>query len=122
MLDCLDDSKAVDVVSIDLEGKTAIADYMVVATGASTRQAVSIAENLAEKIKQAGMGACQMEGQRQGDWIVVDAGDVIIHVFRPEVREFYKLEKLWSVVIPAAVDSGTPHLRRQSGNAASAVA
>lgn len=122
MLDCLDDSKAVDVVSIDLEGKTSIADYMVVATGASSRQAVFIAENLAEKVKQAGKGTCRMEGQRQGDWIVVDAGDVIIHVFRSEVREFYNLEKLWSVVIPAAFDPGLSHPQRQSGATASAVA
>lgn len=106
VLDALDDSKALNVVPVDLQGKTSIADYMIVASGSSSRQVISIAENLAERIKHAGFGPCQIEGQRQGDWVVVDAGDVIVHVFRPEVRDYYNLEKLWSVVIPTANEIG----------------
>jgi len=101
VLDILDDSKASDVVPISLAGKSSIADFMVIASGTSSRQVASIAGNLMERIKAAGFGLCRVEGQQQGDWVIVDAGDVIVHVFRPEVRDFYNLEKLWSVVIPS---------------------
>lgn len=101
VLASLDDSKAVDVVAISLAGKSSIADFMVIASGASSRQVASIAGNLIERIKGCGFGPCRIEGQQQGDWVIVDAGDVVAHVFRPEVRDFYNLEKLWSVVIPA---------------------
>lgn len=97
----LDEDKAIDIVPIDLEGKTSIADFMVVASGGSARQVGAIADHLMERIKLAGFGSCRVEGRDQGDWVVVDAGDVVVHVFRPEVRDFYNLEKLWSVVIPA---------------------
>jgi nicotinate-nucleotide adenylyltransferase len=93
----LDDTKAEDVVVIDLKGKSAFADYMVMASGRSTRQVVAIAENLADKLKQSGRGYTPVEGKQTGDWVLVDAGDVIVHVFRPEARAFYALEKMWAL-------------------------
>lgn len=95
ILGSLDDDKAEDVVSIDLRGKSQMADYMVIATGRSTRQVVSIAEKLTDLLKQKHGIICKTEGKDQGDWVLIDAGDVIVHVFRPEVRDFYQLEKMW---------------------------
>jgi len=100
VLDSLDQDKAEDIVNIDLRGKTSIADNMVIASGRSTRQVGAIATHLAQRIKDAGLGNCRIEGLAQGDWVLVDVGDVIVHLFRPEVREFYNLEKMWSVVLP----------------------
>ncbi|MGB3244174.1 MAG: ribosome silencing factor [Sulfitobacter sp.] len=91
----LDDDKAEEVVQIDLRGKTEICDYMVVCSGRSTRQVSSIAEKLAQKIKDETGRTSKTEGKDIGDWVLIDAGDVIVHVFRPEVREFYQLEKMW---------------------------
>jgi ribosome silencing factor RsfS/YbeB/iojap len=93
----LDDDKAEDVVVIDLKGKSAFADYMVIASGRSNRQVVAIAEHLADKLKQAGHGYTPVEGKQGGDWVLVDAGDVVVHVFRPEPRAFYALEKMWAL-------------------------
>lgn len=93
----LDDDKAEDVVVIDLKGKSSFADYMVVASGRSTRQVVAIAENLADRLKQSGHGYVPVEGKEAGDWVLVDAGDVVVHVFRPEPRVFYGLEKMWAL-------------------------
>ena len=93
----LEDRKAVDVSVIDLAGKSAIAEYMVVATGRSNRQVVALAENLLQGFKAHGLIGIIPEGIRQGDWVLIDGGDVIIHLFRPEVREFYNLEKMWGV-------------------------
>jgi len=93
----LDDDQAEDIVVIDLAGKTEIADYMVVATGQSSRQVGAMAMHLTQKIKELGIKELGIEGQSQGDWVLIDAGDVIIHLFRPEVRDFYGLEKMWSV-------------------------
>ena len=93
----LEDRKAVDVVVIDLAGKSTIADYMVVATGQSNRQVTALAENLLQEFKAQGLIGIVPEGFRQGDWVLIDAGDVIIHLFRPKVREFYNLEKMWGV-------------------------
>lgn len=93
----LDDDQAQDVAVIDLAGKTEIADYMVVATGQSSRQVGAMAMHLTQKIKELGIKELGIEGQSQGDWVLIDAGDVIIHLFRPEVRDFYGLEKMWSV-------------------------
>ncbi len=93
----LDDDKAEDLVTIDLDGKTSIADYMVVASGRSSRQVMSMTAKLTERLKDAGFGTPKVDGKQNGDWIVVDTGDVIVHLFRPEVREFYKIERLWSV-------------------------
>lgn len=95
VLNSLEDDKAENIVSIDLRGKTELADYMVVCSGRSTRQVVSIAEKLTERLKEAFRHSTRVEGKEVGDWVLVDAGDVIVHVFRPEVREFYQLEKMW---------------------------
>lgn len=95
ILSSLDDDKAEDVVAIDLRGRSEMADHMVICSGRSSRQVGSIAEKLVDRLKQ-GLGvACKLEGKDTGDWVLIDAGDVIVHVFRPEVRDFYQLEKMW---------------------------
>ena len=96
VLQSLDDDQAQDVVSIPLEGKTSIADYMVIASGRSNRQVAAIAEKLAERVKHGGFGHVRIEGLPAADWALVDAGDVIVHIFRPEVRSFYNLERMWA--------------------------
>ncbi|MCV0383288.1 ribosome silencing factor [Qipengyuania spongiae] len=96
VLQHLDDDQAMDVVTIDLEGKSSIADHMVIASGRSTRQVASIAQKLAEKVKQAGFGPVRLEGLPAADWVLLDAGDVVVHLFRPEVRSFYNLERMWA--------------------------
>ncbi len=92
----LDDDQAVETVSIPLAGKSSIADYMVVASGRSTRQVASMATKLAEKIKAEFGRSPRVEGLPTADWVLIDAGDVIVHLFRPEVRTFYNLERMWS--------------------------
>ena len=96
VLACLEDIKAEDNVTIDLSGKSSIGDYMVVTTGRSQRHVGAVADRVVKDIKAAGVRGVRVEGMRQGDWVLIDAGDVIVHVFRPEVREFYNLEKMWS--------------------------
>ena len=96
VLSSLDDDQAVETVSIPLAGKSSIADYMVVASGRSTRQVASMAVKLADKIKAEFGRSPRVEGLPTADWVLVDAGDVIIHLFRPEVRTFYNLERMWS--------------------------
>lgn len=96
ILACLDDMKAEDTVTIDLIGKSSIADAMVVTSGRSNRHVISIAEKAIEDLHKAGMKNLRVEGKRNGDWVLIDAGDVIVHVFRPEVRAFYDLEKMWA--------------------------
>lgn len=96
ILSSINDDKAEDVVSIDLRGKSEIADYMVVCSGRSTRQVTAMSEKLADNLKHDLGLLCKIEGKAQGDWVLIDAGDVIVHVFRPEVREFYQLEKMWT--------------------------
>lgn len=98
----LEDDKAEDVVVIDLKGKSAFADYMVIASGRSNRQVVAIADHLADRLKQAGHGHTPVEGKQGGDWVLVDAGDIVVHVFRPEPRAFYALEKMWALENEAA--------------------
>ena len=93
----LDDDKAEDLVVIDLAGKSTIGDFMVVATGRSQRQVAAMADHLVVKLKQSGIKDAAIEGKTQGDWVLIDAGDVIVHLFRPEVREFYGIEKMWMV-------------------------
>jgi len=88
--------KAEDTVTIDLTGKSSIADAMVVATGRSQRHVGSIADNVIKDLQKAGLRGIKVEGMRQADWVLIDAGDVIVHVFRPEVRAFYNLEKMWA--------------------------
>lgn len=96
VLDQLDDDQAQDVVSIPLEGKSSIADFMVIGSGRSTRQVASMAQKLTENLKKAGYGPIRLEGLPAADWVLVDAGDVVIHLFRPEVRSFYNLERMWA--------------------------
>ena len=95
ILNSLEEDKAEDVVKIDLRGKTAIGDYMIVCSGRSTRQVVAISEKLSDRMKQELGRASKLEGKGSGDWVLVDTGDIIVHVFRPEVREFYQIEKMW---------------------------
>jgi ribosome-associated protein len=92
----LDEDQAQDLVSIPLAGKSSIADHMVIASGRSTRQVAAMAQKLAEKIKQAGFGPVRLEGLPAADWVLIDAGDVVVHLFRPEVRSFYNLERMWA--------------------------
>ena len=96
VLSSLDDDQAVETVSIPLAGKSSIADYMVVASGRSTRQVSSMAVKLAEKIKAETGRSPRIEGMPTADWVLIDAGDVIVHLFRPEVRSFYNLERMWA--------------------------
>ncbi len=96
ILNQLDNDKAEDVVSIDLQGKSAMADHMVIASGRSTRQVSAMTEKLTDVLKSHRGVLCRVEGKDAGDWVLIDAGDVIVHLFRPEVREFYQLEKMWS--------------------------
>ncbi|MGC3939993.1 ribosome silencing factor [Roseobacter sp. EG26] len=95
ILSTLQDLKAEDIVQLDLRGKTEIGDYMVICSGRSTRQVASISEKLAQTVKDDFGLSAKMEGKDTGDWVLIDTGDVIVHVFRPEVREFYQLEKMW---------------------------
>ena len=96
----LDDAKAEKVVTIDIRGKSSIGDYMVIASGRSDRHVGAVAEQLQGKLKDEGYGRARIEGQPQCDWVLIDIGDIIVHVFRPEVREFYNLEKMWSAERP----------------------
>lgn len=91
----LDDSKAENIVSIDIQGKSSLADHMVIASGRSHRHVAAVADSVLKALKDAGFGNARVEGLSGADWVLIDAGDVIVHVFRPEVREFYNLEKMW---------------------------
>ncbi|MBH0111500.1 ribosome silencing factor [Novosphingobium sp. YJ-S2-02] len=95
VMQSLDDDQAQDLVTIDLEGKSSIADFMVIASGRSTRQVAAMAQKLGERLKQNGFGAPRIEGLPAADWVLVDAGGVVVHLFRPEVRTFYNLERMW---------------------------
>ena len=97
ILASLDDDKAENVVTIDLEGRSALCDAAVIASGRSSRHVGAMAEHLARRLKEGGYGTRPISGQTQGDWVLVDAGDVIVHLFRPEVRDYYDLEGMWSV-------------------------
>ncbi len=95
VLASLDDSKAENIVSIDIQGRSVLGDHMVVASGRSHRHVAAVAEHLIKAIKDAGFGNPRVEGLSNADWVLIDTGDVIVHVFRPEVREFYAIEKMW---------------------------
>jgi len=101
----LDSDKAGDIVVIDLAGKSSIADYMVVASGQSTRQVSAMTDHIMRQFRDNALRGATVEGQPRNDWVLIDAGDVIVHLFRPEVREFYQLEKLWSYDMP---ETGEP--------------
>lgn len=100
ILDALEDAKAEDIVTISLAGKTDIADFMIVASGRSQRHVAATAERLIEQLKKHGFPPLSVEGVGLCDWVLVDAGDVIVHLFRPEVRAFYSLEKMWTAELP----------------------
>lgn len=107
VLNQLDDDQAQDLVSIPLAGKSSIADHMIIASGRSTRQVAAMATKLAEKIKEGGFGSARVEGLPAADWVLIDAGDVVIHLFRPEVRSFYNLERMWGFGDEKAAAGGT---------------
>jgi ribosome-associated protein len=100
VLNSLSDAKAEDIVSIDLAGKSTIADTMVIASGRSQRHVGAVADQLLDKLKDAGLKNARVEGLPLCDWVLIDAGDVVVHIFRPEVRQFYNLEKMWSADRP----------------------
>lgn len=95
VLKSLDDDKGEDIVQINLRGKSEMGDYMVIASGRSTRQVTAMSEKLADRLKQEFGILSKIEGKDTGDWVLIDTGDIIVHIFRPEVREFYQLEKMW---------------------------
>jgi ribosome-associated protein len=96
----LDEAKGEDIKTIDLAGKTSIGDYMVIVTGGSDRHVGAIAEQISRKLKEKGLSRVRVEGREACDWVLIDTGDIIVHVFREEVREFYNLEKMWSADRP----------------------
>ena len=96
----LDADKAEDIVAIDLKGKSSIADFMVIATGRNSRQLAAMAQHLDEKLTKTGVKHVGIEGLAQGEWVLLDGGDIIVHLFRPEIRKFYNLEKMWGVELP----------------------
>lgn len=106
VLTSLDDNKAEDVVQIDLRGKTSVCDHMVICSGRSSRQVAALSEKLVEMLKARFGILAKTEGKETGDWVLIDAGDLVVHVFRPEVREFYQLEKMWMPVGSTAAPAG----------------
>ena len=93
----LEDSKGENILCIDLKGKSALADHMVIVSGRSNRHVTAVADHLLRDLKDGAFGMCKVEGLQNGDWVLIDAGDIIVHIFRPEVRAFYNIEKMWSV-------------------------
>jgi len=100
ILKTLDTNKALDIVSIDLKNKSSIADYMIIASGTSSRHIQALSEQVVDKIKLSGIKNCKIEGSDSSDWKLIDGIDIIIHIFNPEKRKFYELEKMWSELIP----------------------
>lgn len=96
VLQWLDEAKATDVITIDLRDKSVIGDYMVIASGGNERHVAAIADQIQRKLKDLGYGRARVEGQESCDWVLIDIGEIVIHVFRPEVRAFYNLEKMWA--------------------------
>ncbi|MBI1236573.1 MAG: ribosome silencing factor [Alphaproteobacteria bacterium] len=101
----LEDDKAEDIISIDLRGKSSVTDFMIIASGRSHRHVGAIADHILRALKEAGHGRARAEGLATADWVLIDAGDVVVHVFRPEVRTFYNLERMWSVDSPDKPES-----------------
>lgn len=95
VLASLEDSKAENIVPIDIQRKSSLGDFMVVASGRSHRHVAAVADHLIKAVKEAGLGTPRVEGLASADWVLVDTGDIIVHIFRPEVREFYNIEKMW---------------------------
>ena len=100
IISTLDSNIAVDIVSIDLEGKSSMADYLIIASGTSSRHIQSLSEQVFEKFKKNGVNNCKIEGKDSNDWKLVDGIDLIVHIFNPEKRKFYELEKMWSELMP----------------------
>lgn len=98
----LEDGKAEDIAAIDLQGKSDIADFMLIATGRSQRQVMALAQRLTEGLKEAGCKRVAVEGMRHGEWVLIDAGDIVVHLFRPETRAYYNLEKMWGETLSEA--------------------
>lgn len=98
----LDEQKAEDIATLDLHGKSSFADYMVVATGRSQRHVAALADHISDRLQALGQPSPSIEGLESCDWVLVDAGDIVVHIFRPEVRSFYNLEKMWAVSLPSA--------------------
>ena len=92
----LDEEKAENVTTIELDGKSEIADYMVIASGRSSRQVISLSQNISDEIKSKYDIISRIEGKEHGDWVLIDAGDIVVHIFKPEIREFYQLEQMWN--------------------------
>jgi ribosome-associated protein len=108
MVGILDENSAQDVIKIDITGKSSVADYMVVASGRSNRHVNALADYLIKGLKDRDFGEIGVEGLDAADWVLIDAGDVVMHIFRPEVRAFYNLEKIWSVPLPESVRALAP--------------
>jgi iojap-like ribosome-associated protein len=106
VLASLEDSKAEDIVTINIAGKSALGDYMVVVSGRSNRHVAAICDHLISDLKDEGFGSARVEGLEAGDWVLIDTGDIIVHVFRPEIREFYNIEKMWAA---PEIEEGTLH-------------
>ena len=106
VLASLEDSKAENIIPIDIQGKSSLGDHMVIASGRSHRHVAAVADHLLTALKDAGLGNARVEGLSGADWVLIDSGDVIVHIFRPEVREFYNLEKMWQA---PDLEDGTLH-------------
>ena len=100
IIETLDDNKALDIVSIDLKDKSSIADYMIIASGTSSRHIQSLSKQVLDKFKENGLSQCKIEGRESAEWKLVDGIDIVVHIFNPEKRKFYELEKIWSELIP----------------------
>lgn len=95
VLACLDDAKAEAIVPIDMRGRSVLGDYMVIASGRSNRHVSAVADQVLRALREAGFSGIKVEGLESGDWVLIDTGDIIVHIFHPEVREFYNIEKIW---------------------------
>ena len=113
----LDENSAQDVIEIDIRGKSSIADYLLVASGRSNRHVSALADYVQRALKERGFKDMVVEGQKASDWVLIDAGDVILHVFRPEVRVFYNLEKIWSVPLPSGLEGVREQAPEESSDA-----
>ncbi|MBP6690721.1 MAG: ribosome silencing factor [Hyphomonadaceae bacterium] len=105
VLTSLEDDKAEEILAIDIRGKSSFADMLVIASGRSARHVGALAEHVMQKLKEAGVKDVRIEGMPQADWVLVDAGDVVVHLFRPEVRSFYNIEKIWAGATPDSPQS-----------------
>ena len=108
VVDSLDGDKGEDIVTVDLTGRSSVADFLVIATGRSSRQVASMADHIVQRLESRIRGRAGIEGLPKGDWVLLDLGDVVVHLFRPEVRAFYAIEKMWGLEPPALAAGGDP--------------